>query len=181
MLKRTGGKRGCAAHKWSLWQSFVHEALSKRCSVCFVDLVCFSQNCNSITQVGVVVSLWSRIDWDHSLCRMTRPCHLWEGISHAVFIGERVSPHLTAALSGFELQRCFFFSCQSCWTLGCKENNTKLPTTAHQLSLSAFVEWKRTASLLQKCAACQIIEKKVLQKLNYEFWCGVSCKHNRSV
>lgn len=112
------------ADKWSVWQSFAPEAFQQSLQ----HLFCWPR------------VLLSEMQFHHSSwCRgfalksyrlrpffvqeMTRPCHLWEGISHAVFIGEWVSPHLTAALSGFELQRCFFF----CWTLSCKEN-TKLPT-----------------------------------------------------
>lgn len=53
-----GGKKVAVQHiSGHCGRALSHEAFSKRCSVCFVDLVCFSQNCNSITQVGVVVSL----------------------------------------------------------------------------------------------------------------------------
>lgn len=97
---------------------------SNRCSICFVDPVCFCQKCNSITQVGVVVLLWSRIDWDHSLCRRWLGLAICEKGLVMLCLLESES-RLTWLLRCRDLsfRGVFFF----CWTLSCKEN-TKLPT-----------------------------------------------------
>lgn len=107
-------RRGSIALLWSLTHTDTHThraitaalacpiKLFSECrgadTACLVNPAQYRHRRSSITQACCCDSALKSLRWRPSIVSgMTRPCHLREGISHAVFIGEWASAFPTAA------------------------------------------------------------------------------------